>query len=215
MALLHRAEINPSKLDLLTVWLPTRPWYPGPGSGDLERVAAYRFDDPAGAVGIETLVVRAGDGPLLQVPLTYRDAPLEGRERWLVGTTEHSVLGRRWVYDGCGDPVYASVLTHTILTGGGAAEEFVEVDGRLERRPATMSVRGGGAPDADVPSGTAVVRVDDDDPTIINTECVELAVVRVLGGPGAAPAPDASSGPTLTGTWVGSARPLLLAEVRG
>jgi len=34
------------------------------------------------------------------VPLTYRGAPLDGAEDALVGTTEHGVLGRRWVYDG-------------------------------------------------------------------------------------------------------------------
>jgi hypothetical protein len=43
-------------------------------------VSAYRFDDPAGEVGIETLLVRRGAGPVLQVPLTYRGAPLAGAE---------------------------------------------------------------------------------------------------------------------------------------
>src|SRR5687767_1046232 len=114
MALLHRAEIRPTKLELLAAWLPGRSWYEGPAPGDVTRVSAYRFDDPAGDVGIETLLVRAGDGLLLQVPLTYRGAPLDGHDRWLVGTMEHSVLGRCWVYDGCGDPVYAAVLAEII-----------------------------------------------------------------------------------------------------
>ena len=35
----------------------------------------------------------------LFVPLTYRGAPLAGGEADLVGTTEHSALGTRWVYD--------------------------------------------------------------------------------------------------------------------
>src|SRR5215218_7739419 len=99
MALLHRAEITPTKLELLDAWLPTRAWYRGPADPGLAKVGAFRFDDPAGEVGIETLLVQAGDGPVLQVPLTYRAAPLAGAEPWLIGTTEHSVLGRRWVYD--------------------------------------------------------------------------------------------------------------------
>ncbi|MDQ1651477.1 MAG: hypothetical protein QOI35_677, partial [Cryptosporangiaceae bacterium] len=102
MAVLHRAELKPTKLELLAAWLPGRRWFDGPAAA-IERVSSFRFDDPAGAVGIETILVRAGDRPVYQVPLTYRDAPLAGADRWLLGTTDHSVLGQRWVYDGCGD----------------------------------------------------------------------------------------------------------------
>lgn len=178
---------------------------------------SYRFDDPAGEVGIETLLVRASDGPLLQTPLTYRNAPLDGREQWLVGTTDHSVLGRRWVYDACGDPVYASVLATTILTGAGQAEEFIEVDGRLERRESTISVRGSGGRTqaANVPTINALVRVDDDDPTLILTDSVELVVARILddtsGQQGRA---DGSEQLSLTATWSGQSTPLLLAYAR-
>jgi hypothetical protein len=42
---------------------------------ELERVGAYRFDDPVGEVGIETHLVRAGER-LLHVPLTYRANPM-------------------------------------------------------------------------------------------------------------------------------------------
>lgn len=94
MALLHRAELYPSKLELLAVWLPTRPWYRGPADPAPQRVAACRFDDPAGAVGIETMLVRAGES-VYHTPLTYRDAPLAGDADSLLGTAEHTVLGRR------------------------------------------------------------------------------------------------------------------------
>ena len=30
MALLHRATLRPTKLDLLTAWLPSQPWFLGP-----------------------------------------------------------------------------------------------------------------------------------------------------------------------------------------
>ena len=93
MALLHRAELRPTKLDLLAAWLPSRRWFHGPAGADIVRVAGFRFDDPAGEVGIETILVRLGDG-VHQVPLTYRGAPLDGADDFLVGTTEHSVLGR-------------------------------------------------------------------------------------------------------------------------
>jgi hypothetical protein len=103
MALIHKATLNPTKLQLLTSWLPRQTWITG--EADVEQVGAYRFDDPAGVVGIEAFLLQARDGSVFHVPLTYRGAPLAGAEEFLIGTAEHSVLGTRWVYDGCGDPV--------------------------------------------------------------------------------------------------------------
>ncbi|GAB3840135.1 hypothetical protein GCM10029963_08210 [Micromonospora andamanensis] len=205
MALLHRADIRPAKLELLATWLPTRDWYAG--GGDVTRVAAYRFDDPAGQVGIETLLVRGGDGPVHQVPLTYRGAPLDGADEWLVGTTEHSVLGRRWVYDAVGDPVYAAALAAAILAGTGQAEEYFEVDGRREVRPPSMDITSD-ASAADAPPVGAVRQVVDGDPTLIVTDAVELGVIR---RPGSTAAP---AGATLTGTWDDVRAPLAYAAPR-
>src|SRR5688572_28896 len=56
MAILYpKADLQPSKLELLAPWLPTRAWYRGPAGPTLTRVAGYRFDDPEGEVGVETL----------------------------------------------------------------------------------------------------------------------------------------------------------------
>lgn len=206
MALLHRAELRPSKLDLLAAWLPGRPWFAGEAGAEVTRVAAYRFDDPAGEVGIETILVRAGDGPVLQVPLTYRAAPLAGADRWLVGTTEHSVLGPRWVYDACADPVYPPALAAAVLADAGQAEEYFEVDGRREVRAPSMTLAGArtGTP----PALDTIDEVVDGDPTLIRAGGIELAVVR-------RPAPaDAPTPSRLTGAWAGQADPVLLAYAR-
>lgn len=205
MALLHRAVLHPTKLELLAAWLPGLNWYQGQAAADLVHVASYRFDDPAGAVGIETMLVRAGDGPIHQVPLTYRGAPLDGGDGWLVGTSAHSVLGPRWVYDACGDPVYAAALASAIFAGTGQAEEFFEVDGRLERREPTMAVTSSGAKHVEVPAVGSLRRVVDDDPALIVTDSVELAVVRRLDGS------NGLAGVTLTGAWTGQPTPLPLA----
>ena len=87
MALLHHATLTPSKRELMTGWLASRPWCAG---SDVAPVAAYRFDDPEGEVGIETALLAAVDGTTYQLPLTYRGAPLAGAERHLIGTTDHS-----------------------------------------------------------------------------------------------------------------------------
>ncbi|WP_412543075.1 hypothetical protein R8Z50_11505 [Longispora sp. K20-0274] len=201
MALIHRATIQPTKLELLADWLTDRPWYQG--AGEPTRIAGYRFDDPAGAVGIETILLRAGDGPVHQVPLTYRESPLAGAESVLIGTMEHSVLGTRWVYDGCADPVYAAALATAILTGAGQVAEFVDVDGRLEPRELSMAIHATGAGRPPVVEG--IDAVTDADLTVITTSGLELTVVRRLDGePGL-------TGATLSGTWAGQATPVVLA----
>jgi hypothetical protein len=214
MAILYpQADLQPSKLELLAPWLPTRAWYRGPAASRLTRVAGYRFDDPEGEVGIETLLVRAGDEePVYQVPLTYRGTPLDGAEAWLVGTSEHSVLGPRWIYDACGDPIYAGVLATAIITGAGGAEEVEHVDGQQRRREPSMTVRGSGTADTDAPPFAAITHVEDGDPTLILTDSVGLALHRVID---AAAAGGHEPGPAvLTGTWGGQSDPVVLAEVR-
>ncbi|MFD0818312.1 hypothetical protein ACFQ0D_08265 [Micromonospora zhanjiangensis] len=205
MALLHKAKITPGKLELIAAWLPGRAWYAGPADGEVVRVGSFRFDDPAGEVGVETSLVRVGDGPTYQVPLTYRGAPLDGADGWLVGTTEHSVLGPRWVYDACGDPVYAATLAHAIYTGGGQAEEYFEVDGRREVRPPNMTLAVDGAPNAPAPAVGSIGQVLPEDPTVIVSDAVQLTVVRRLDGH------DRLAGTVLTGTWPGQPAPVPLA----
>ncbi|MEU1809047.1 CG0192-related protein [Micromonospora aurantiaca (nom. illeg.)] len=217
MALLHRAELRPSKLELLAGWLPGRQWFAGEAGAPVSRVAAYRFDDPAGEVGIETLLVRAGDGPVLQVPLTYRGAPLAGADEHLVGVVEHSVLGRRWAYDACGDPVYPPLLAAAVLADAGQAEEYFEVDGKREVRPASMTLVGsrtgrpvptGPASVGSVSAGSAAAGSGDGGVTVVRVGDVELAVVR---RPVPAEVPDSGG---LTGTWPGQDEPVLLAYAR-
>jgi hypothetical protein len=204
MAILHRADLRPSKLELVAGWAPTRPWGGAAAGTELEQVAAYRFDDPAGEVGVETFVVRAGH-VLLHVPLTYRGAPVREQEAHLVGTTEHSVLGRRWVYDACADPVYVAALAGAVLTCSPQAEEFVVGDDGRERREPTARVEGSGsAADAAGPLGALTV-TDSGDATTIRVDAWELVVRRVLD-----PAATAT-GATLTGTWAGQDQPVLLA----
>lgn len=119
MAEIHSgASITPTKLELLEAWMGSQRWYAAKGRRPrLRRLASWRLDDPAGEVGIETIIVadEAGDEPVVyQVPLTYRGEPLGSADHALVGTTEHSVLGRRWVYDAPHDPVYAAQLLELV-----------------------------------------------------------------------------------------------------
>ena len=114
MAVIHNTTMTPGKLELLASWLPAQPWYVGTEREPvLTKAGGFRLDDPDGEVGIEFMVVRdeSGDRPVsYHVPLSYRGAPLDGAGEALVGTSEHGVLGRRWLYDGTHDPVLVAQL---------------------------------------------------------------------------------------------------------
>ena len=104
------AALDPPLPHLLHGWMPAQRWYPAKGRGvSLRSVGTYRLEDPDGEVGLEVHLVGLDSGDRLdvvQVPLTFRGAPLEGHEHALIGTTTHSTLGERWVYDGVHDPVF-------------------------------------------------------------------------------------------------------------
>lgn len=76
MGVVHSATMSPTKQELVQSWLPTRSWASGRKVAD--KLGEFRFDDPAGEVGVETILWRTEDGTILQTPLTYRATPLRG-----------------------------------------------------------------------------------------------------------------------------------------
>jgi hypothetical protein len=194
MALLHKATLDPSKRDLMTAWLATRPW--ADELGEVTPIASYRFDDPDGEVGLEAALLGDPGGSLLHVPLTYRGAPLDGADDFLVGTSEHSVLGPRWVYDGCGDPVWCAALAHAITTGGEGAEQYFEEDGRRQVVPPRMTVRGSGLDGPDAQAAVVGEVRDEGGATVTRFGDLDLVVVRLVGS-------DVTAEHTLTGEWPG------------
>ncbi|GGT66227.1 1,4-alpha-glucan branching protein [Streptomyces atratus] len=165
MAVIHHTTLSPTKLELLTTWLPAQPWYRGTGQQpELARTGGFRLDDPKGEVGIEFMVVTdtSGDQPAkYQVLFSYRGAPLPGADDTLIGTTEHGVLGQRWVYDGAHDPVVVAQLLALVV---GEAEPQMQstsdtpdpsVTTRLDASGITAEVASFTTTDA--PDGTAIL----------------------------------------------------------
>lgn len=212
MAVIHNAELRPSKTDAIAAWLPTQPWSgvdeDPAGRAPLVALGRFRFDDPDGEVGVETYLVRVGDGPVLHVPLTYRGAPLPGAEAFLVTEMDHSVLGRRWVYDAVGDPVYADVLRRAIATGGREAD-LEAAPGEGGAAPAKEGWAVGSGSDADSPTVSAVQVATAGTTSTVSTGHGDLVVLRVVG----AEATDAPDGATLRATWAGS-KPTVVAVLR-
>jgi hypothetical protein len=209
MGIVHRATLSPSKQELVESWLPTRPW--GSGRRVAGKLGEYRFDDPAGEVGVETILWRTEDGVALQTPLTYRAAPLAGAQRHLIGTSEHSVLGPRWVYDGCGDPVWVATLAAAILTGGTQAQMFFMQDGERVNVPPRVQVHGSGRPDTALPVASSIDSVTEGNTTtLIRAGDLEIALARLLGEP-----PAGAAGPArLTGRVGQTGEPIVLASLR-
>jgi maltokinase-like protein len=204
MALVHQATLTPPKLELVTSWVSGRPW--GSGKSELRPVGAYRFDDPAGEVGLEAFLLQASDGSVLHAPMSYRGAPLAGADEHLVGTSDHSVLGPRWLYDGCADPVWAAALAHAVLTGSPQAEVFIDVDGERQRREPTVTVTGSGTAALPLTPVDVVTCRDEGSSTIVEVDGRELVVVRVVGT-------EISTPHTLTGHW-STGGPAVLAGVK-
>lgn len=194
MALIYNTVLRPSKLEMLAGWLPSQEWFHGDAT-KLEALAAYRFDDPEGEVGMEGHILSAGDDTIYHVPLTYRGAVLDGADEHLLGTVEHGVLGKRWFYDASADPVYLAVLTQTIMTGGREAAEFETDDPAKEPTPKKITTQVWGAGSAGSILGRTLP-VDG-----------EITVIRTLD----ADAADPASIWVLRGIWPGAKAPAVFA----
>ncbi len=207
MALMHQTTMSPSKLELLAAWLPAQPWFSGEVSA-LRSLGGFRLDDPAGEVGFEGLLLTAGDETVYYVPLSYRGSPLAGGEDFLVGTSEHGVLGTRWISDASGDPAFRSVMAGTIAHGGRQADEFVQdAEGNRVPREPLVRVQGSGSPkdeapdlrDATVENVGTLTRIEDD--------LAVLDIVRVID-PSLQAREDQYA---LRGTWRDQTTPAILA----
>lgn len=165
MAIVHSsATIRPTKPELLEAVL----------GGPVEVVGSYRFDDPAGEVGIEAFVLRRG-AQLQHVVFTYRGAPLVVGEARLVSTMAHSELGPRWVYDGTTDPVAVDCFRRAVLGEQNQAVLELWEDGRLvgTREPTVrLSARAG-----------------------VSADGATVRIVRNLGEP--------ATGQALVASWAG------------
>jgi hypothetical protein len=176
MATLHRATLNPTKAELIADWVPSQPWGPS-GADPVALVGSFRFDDPDGRVGLENHIVSAGDA-LFQIPLTYRDEPLDGAEDAFITQMEHSVLGDRWVYDGLRDPRFVVMLAAVAMTGQGEALGMFQADGRWFIAPSKVRIHGGGWTQGRVPVDEFELITDEVDASVLRNEQFELTVYR-------------------------------------
>ena len=205
MALFHLATITPTKAELIAEWVSTQPWGP-PADVPIDVIGSYRFDDPDGRVGMETHLVDAA-GVVLQVPLTYRDEPLDGAADALITEMQHSVLGTRWVYDGLRDARFVVMLAAVAMTGQGEALGMAVYDGRWYIAPSNVRIEGGGWTQERVPVDGFELVSDSSTAVALHSDRFELTFFR---RPLPGPRPDIG----LTATWDGRRQAVVLAEIR-
>lgn len=193
MAIVHRATVSPSKQEIATAWLAAQPWRP---EGQVEILGSYRFDDPAGEVGVEALVIRCG-GTHFQLPLTYRGTPMDDAGAVLLTTMEHSALGRRWIYLATSDPVGVDCFVKALLGQVEQVDMEVWEGGEFIARRGTgirvTLTSGPGRTESDLPAATATV------------DTVRLTIPHVLGT-------DPGGERQLAGQWDGSS-PVVVASL--
>ncbi len=213
MSIIFDTTLSPSKYELLAAWLPSQPWFSGDASR-LEVVGAYRFDDPEGEVGFEGHLFTAGDGVTYHVPLSYRGAPLEYGEEFLVGTMEHGVLGKRWASDAIGDPAFRAVLATVMVQGGTGSREFLVDDtgAEVEYEP-SVRVAGTGSPGLALPELWAAQVELRGTMSVAHTEFVSLELHRIIL-PVLDGSSDAEGAWSLRGAWGGDRVGALLATLR-
>jgi len=128
MGIVYNTSMSPSKNELVSAWLPKQEFYTGKGTPKLQHIGGFRLEDPEGQVGVELRIYADHSDTsdvVYHLPLTYRDAPLPGGEKYLIGTSEHAILGKRYIYDAAGDPVFTA-QARQLLAGNTAAQHHSE-----------------------------------------------------------------------------------------
>ncbi|MBF6210522.1 1,4-alpha-glucan branching protein [Nocardia puris] len=174
MAVIHRTTMTPSKPELLARWLPARPWFRGGATPVLARAGGFRLDDPAGEVGIEFVFVTdtsSGEPVTYNLPMAYRGVPRDGGADSLIGTSEHGVLGTRWIYDGTRDPVVVAVLADLL-----AGRAVPQAQNESDAPDPTVTV----TDPLPIPAPTEFTVTDDAASTVITTPHASLTLPRVL-----------------------------------
>lgn len=208
LALLHQTTLHPTKLELLARWLPTQPWFHGDAAA-LRQVGAFRFDDPNGEVGIETILVTAGDDAVYQVPLTYRGAPPPVPAAHLIGTLQHGVLGERWVSDAALDSAYIRALVETVLYGRGEAALLLDTGEEVSLLENDTRARGSGIDLDSLDSYAGHGRVAG----VTSRVETGIGIIEIVRRPTLDTAAPERAG-ILVGTWPGQDDPVLLAAVQ-
>ncbi|MET4096491.1 1,4-alpha-glucan branching enzyme [Arthrobacter sp. UYCu712] len=125
-----RPTLPPALSGLLGSWLPGQRWFPVKSAEfSFEPVGGLRLDagraDAELEVWLLAVTYPTADGnrtDVVQVPLSFRHAPLAGAESALVGETDGDSAGpgsgQRWIYDGVHDPAFVAAWLELMRHGG-------------------------------------------------------------------------------------------------
>lgn len=137
---------DPALEDALAGWIQRQRWFAGKGATPrLRMLATLQWPSHHGMRVVTHLVLdeSVGRGALYQVPVAYRDAPLEMAEGAYIGVLSDPDGKRRHAYDAPHDPEFAERLLRLIVEEGRMEKDGVAAWGVAVRQP------GAPAPDPD------------------------------------------------------------------
>jgi hypothetical protein len=123
--------------------------------------------------------VSDGADATYHAPMAYRSAPLPGAEDGLIGTSEHGVLGRRWIYDAAHDPV---AVRQPLAFLAGEAQAQAQNDSDTPDSSVGRSWIAGGRPVAPTPLSVATTEPGRTTIAVTGPSSEQLALdlIRVL-----------------------------------
>ncbi len=146
-----RPTMTPALSGLLGSWLPRQRWFPVKSAEfSFEPAGGLRLEaggpvnaGAGGAAQFEVSIVAVNyptaDGnrtDVVQVPLSFRSAPLAGAESALIGEISGGAGGKagsRWVYDGVHDPAFVAawleLMRNGVTTPAGNATGYLAESG--------------------------------------------------------------------------------------
>ncbi|UVJ40344.1 1,4-alpha-glucan branching enzyme [Arthrobacter sp. CJ23] len=193
---MSQGTFDPSIEELLRAWLPGKRWFPVKNAGfGLERVGGFPLGDRDGEAVLDIVLVavsyQTADGggrtDVVQLPLSFRSAPLEDAASALVGEAMLPGLGHRWVYDAVHDPhfiaAWLDLMQHQRSTADGAASGHLGLPGFA------LPVAG---------SGLRVLSGEQSNTSVIVDDGVTAAMVKIFRVLSAGRNPEVELGAALT-----------------
>ncbi|UEL29251.1 1,4-alpha-glucan branching enzyme [Pseudarthrobacter sp. L1SW] len=154
---MNQPILTPALTALLQEWLPRQRWFPVKTPDfEMSQAGSLGLEDPSGHAALAVFLLRVTtqtpDGgsrtAVVQVPLSFRQAPAAGMERALVGQAAGMDPSRPWVYDAVHDPDFVGGWLELIRNGekapsGTAAGFRVEGERRLPTSRGVVKVLSG------------------------------------------------------------------------
>jgi predicted trehalose synthase len=132
--------------EALSHWIGHQRWFSGKGAAPLLRLLGsleWPAHDDVRVLTHLVLDEGVGRGALYQVPVTYRELPLDGAQGAFIAELDDPDGKTRYAYDAPHDPAFADLLLRLIVEGGSVGDSEVSAQGAPLRQPDASATSAG------------------------------------------------------------------------